>query len=53
MYVFEVCEGLELVEYLIKIGYNFWGFSMNVWCNGEFIVKGLGVIYECCCLECW
>lgn len=45
---FEVQEGHEFVEYLIKIGYNAWGLSMNVWRNGEPIVKGLGATYERC-----
>ena len=47
-HVFEVREGSESVEYLIKIGYNSWGLSMNVWRNGEPIVKGLGATYERC-----
>ena len=45
---FEVWEERELVEYVVKLGFNVHGVSMNVWRNGEFIVKGLGATYERC-----
>ena len=45
---FEVQENRELIEYVIKLGINFGGTSMNVWRNGEAIVKGLGATYERC-----
>jgi hypothetical protein len=40
-HTFEVQEGPDLVEYVVKVGYNNLGVSANVWRNGEMLVRGL------------
>lgn len=47
-HAFDVHEEHEPVEYVIKLGYNAWGLSVNVWRNGEPLVKGLRATYEDC-----
>ena len=46
---FDVQEGHEWIEFVIKVGYNSWGaVSANVWRNGEPILMSLRATYESC-----
>ncbi|MGH1433231.1 MAG: hypothetical protein ACRBG0_02110 [Lewinella sp.] len=40
-HTFEIQEGPDWVEYIVKVGYNNLGVSANVWRNGEMLVRGL------------
>lgn len=45
---FEVQEGRDFVEYVIKIGFNGWGVGANVWRNGKPLSLGLRTSYDKC-----
>jgi len=38
---FMVHEGEEEVDYEVKVGFNCYGVSANIWRNGELIMEGL------------
>ena len=48
VHVFDVYEGTDLVEYVVKVGYNNLGVSANIWRDGEPILSGLCTTYESC-----
>lgn len=46
VHTFEVYEGTDLVEYIVKIGFNNLGVSANIWRNGEVVLAGLNATYR-------